>query len=297
MKSSDKAAINDKLDLNRVEVSVDKESVVIKDIRNYPQKTIEAKIEIKGLPATMVARPTYFEGIIEFPDGKKKSIADSIPFTYQWNREALEQALSSYSVVNLDDDPSLVRWFMLNKKTLQAYGSKPVKISGKFTFRVYRYQVTEEVSLRKGIIYQNNEVRDIVTDIENFPQGCRVFLQSRCLNLLFSNANKRNDFEGIDEPQFIHLLLNSEKRVAYCSSDRYWNFDFPNLLTHLKGNQLEIRNQKLYFSRKDKSQKNTPSITKESLLARVQKVPVGIYSKTFVLDNFILEPSKEKPSP
>lgn len=286
-------------DLSKVEISLDKSSTWVSDnpqirANEAPKRQMSAKLRISGVPEGVFVKTALNESSLKFSDEKLVKTEHVMDRVYRGNEidsSALENLLTSTRVVNKKRNYSSDTILQIDDADYQKYLGQSAAYTGKFTLTAYRYQLDEEIPLKKGVRKQKNSEQIFIRDVLRQPKGVDITLVEQYMSLLFKPSTFRSQFSMFKPKDRFYVLYNKAKNEIFLPEDDY-NFDMSSILNH--NDILQFSNQRLRYTSVPESGRTKVRIPdldeawlEQAVLLKIVSVEAGEVSRS-INDNLRL---------
>jgi hypothetical protein len=264
-----------------------------------PKKDVSGSLTVSGLPEGLAANVTAVRSKVVYPDGKTiTSDGDNLMshaalFNNQWDTKAISHALGGVSILNKSEhsyhSETLIE---LDSDVFYKYRETKGVYTADVGLNVYKCEITGVLPLQKKARFDKGSEHVVVSNVLREPRGCSVILSSKTVKLLFA-ADARADITSMmGGSKALYVLRNQKLGQALVPKQ---DFNAGNMWMSQSSARLVIQPIRLRYESDKKETSIDEAWLADADLVRVEAVEVGTLSASLRVEDFVLDPPKDKP--
>ena len=294
-------------DPEAVVVSVDLDHTRIQDIGPPLEKQLGADWEFSAVPPGFEVVPVGIASKLSFSDGKTAEFKTATHRSLGWRwdqvhaqrEKGLQQLLGVSELLGKERlegfygtvPPPLIR---VNQDTYDRYEKRAGVYSADLELRALKYEIVAELPLVKGSRYDKGSEHAVITNaLGGLGIGCTVVLKETTV-LRFLDSREL----PVEVQYLLHNKRAKQALVSYGVAMGREYYYVPRVASPFYlfsvfdtrfGRTLGIRRRELFFGDPESGTVIDDAWLADAKLVRVEIVPVGRFSKSVRLENFVMD--------
>ena len=264
-----------------------------------PSRTIDAEIDVAGLPPGEVGLPERVQPQLSQSDGTPVKVQEPLvaaPINLPPNLDALEYALGGTPLVNGGlPFPRPVGLLKIDAAAYDQFAAQPLKFTAQVNLVASRYQVITTLPIVRGARYDQGSEHLVITEV--LPQGnaVAITLHESNVRLLLDRTERAANPAAmmINGGNAIYVLRNKKTNEAVLQT-QVIGLDLSSLIAAV-AHRLIQRTVQLSFGPEPDRNRFTPDLTAAWLadaeLVRVELVPVARFTAPLAAEDLRLATS------